>query len=294
MWALVVLILLGFFAHEAHELFPGSWVVSPPFFGDAYHPVHWVLSLLPPTYAAFVLGWRYGLATTVAVVGLQALSQVLFHTNLISMLALMGVLGLGLIISALARSYEQAMHQRTLAFGELMSAHQALGAHATSLERQTEYFSALGRVVEAVSQHRDMATITNLVLEVVLPALKAKQGMMYLYHADAGALFLAAYLGLTPEQMQGVNLLYDREGPLALVATQGHVVKTGDFPPDATPLGLLLREIHAPCFVAVPILRDHRVHGVLSIVGPEPGWCSDELLVTLRTIGCLMGMAPQN
>lgn len=279
------MIVLGFFVHSGHEFLPG--LAAIPFFTDAYHPVHWVLSLLPSIYAARFLGSRYALGAATAVGAAYALYGVLFHIDVVGFFAIVAILGLGFLVSGLARIEEQ--ERRSLAL-----AHEALREHTAAVERQAEHLAALGSLAAAASQSLDIATVSGRALEVALPALKTQFGLVHLYHAETGMLILSAYRGWTPEQARQVNLLPAREGPLGRVATQGEMAQATDFAADPSPMGRLLQEARVSCFAAAPILEEGKVLGVFSVAVTPPGSCSDETLTLLRTMGHQLGAAIAN
>ncbi|MBI4216361.1 MAG: GAF domain-containing protein [Chloroflexi bacterium] len=279
-------IALGFFVYGAHELLP-SQLASIAFFTDAYHPVHWVLSLLPPIYAARFLGSRYALGAAAAVGAAYALYGVLFHMDMVGFSAIVTVLGLGLLLSGLSRLEEQERRSLVLAL-------EAVREHTAAVERQAEHLAALGSLATAVSQSLDITTISGRALEVALPALKVQFGLVHLYHAEREVLLLSAYRGWTPEQARQVSMLPAREGMLGQVVARGELAQASEFAADPSPMGRLLQEARVSCFAAVPIMEEGKVLGVFSIAVTPPGSCSDETMALLRTMGHQLGAAIAN
>jgi signal transduction histidine kinase len=173
-----------------------------------------------------------------------------------------------------------------------------LQARTAELSRSVERLTALEEVGRAVSGSLDLGTVLQTIVSRATQLAGADAGIIYEFDEGREVLELRATAHLEPEIVDQLRATPIRkgEGASGRAAVTLEPVQLADVTAagDRTPVRDALLAAGYRALLAVPLSREGRVLGALTVIRKRPGAFATDVLDLLRTFATQSGLAIQN
>lgn len=214
-------------------------------------------------------------------------------------------------IGSLARDLNVMRRSIKGLIGELRESKEKLEEYSRTLEQRVEErthevtdalneLRALGEVGRAVSSTLDLPTVLTSVVSHAVELSGSDAGAIYEYDDRAEEFHLRASHEMEEQLAQALRLNPIRfgSGAVGRAAATGAPMQVADIlgeqEDSATRTRSILRELGYRSVLAIPLLREHRVMGGLSVYRREAGNFSTEIVNLLQTFAAQSVLAIQN
>jgi PAS domain S-box-containing protein len=172
-----------------------------------------------------------------------------------------------------------------------------LRARTRELTRSVAELRALGKVGQAVSSSLDLETVLSTILVNACELSDSGGGAFYVFNEARGDFELAAGHGMGGELLEAVRQHRPRLGETIVgrCAAQRAAVEVADLMQEAGhPIINALRAAGVRAILAVPLLQQDRVVGVLIVRRKQAGSFAPETVALLQTFATQSALAIQN
>jgi signal transduction histidine kinase len=174
---------------------------------------------------------------------------------------------------------------------------QELEARTRELDRSVEELKALGEVGQAVSSTLDLQTVLSTIVGRAVELSATDGGAIYEFDEGTEEFHLRATHGMSLDLIEAVREARIRLGETAVgrAALNREAVQIPDIMAEAAySLRDVMERAGFRAFLAVPLLREHRIIGALVVRRRVPGPFSKETVDLLRTFATQSALAIQN
>jgi signal transduction histidine kinase len=174
---------------------------------------------------------------------------------------------------------------------------QELEARTRELDRSVEELKALGEVGQAVSSTLDLQTVLSTIVGRAVELSATDGGAIYEFDEGTEEFHLRATHGMSLDLIEAVREARIRLGETAVgrAALNREAVQIPDIMAEAAySLRDVMERAGFRAFLAVPLLREHRIIGALVVRRRVPGRFSKETVDLLRTFATQSALAIQN
>ena len=177
---------------------------------------------------------------------------------------------------------------------------QELQARTGELARSVEELKGLGEVGQAVSSTLDLQTVLTTIVARAVQLSGTSSGVIYEYDEAAGEFRLTATHGWDEEMIEARQAAPIRlgEGAIGQAAATRAPVQVPDILDERAPMLPMAREMLAQrgcrSLLAIPLLREQRIVGGLTVLRREAGNFAPEVVNLLQTFATQSVLAIQN
>ena len=177
---------------------------------------------------------------------------------------------------------------------------QELQARTRELGRSVEELKALGEVGQAVSSTLDLQTVLSTIVSRAVQLSGTNGGVIYEYDEAAGGFLLRASYRMEEEVVEALRTTPVRpgEGATGQAATARTPIQVPNIldqrEHSATKVRPILARLGYRSVLAVPLLREERIMGALTVWRKEAGSFSAEVVNLLQTFATQSVLAIQN
>jgi GAF domain-containing protein len=177
---------------------------------------------------------------------------------------------------------------------------QELQAKTAELARSVEELKALGEVGQTVSSTLDLQTVLSTIVGHAVQLSGANGGVVYEYDEAKEEFHLRASQGMEDEVVEALRMTPVRpgQGATGQAATVRAPVQVPNIleqrESTATRVRPMLARLGYRSVLAVPLLREERILGALTVWRKEAGNFSDEVVNLLQTFATQSSLAIQN
>jgi signal transduction histidine kinase len=177
---------------------------------------------------------------------------------------------------------------------------QELEARTRELARSVGELKALGEVGQAVSSTLDLQTVLSTIVSRAVQLSGTSSGVIYEYDDAAQEFHMRASDRMEPELVQAIRTAPVRlgEGATGRATTTRVPIQVSDLLDEREIGGTRVRPIMARLgyrsLLAVPLLREERIMGALTVWRKEAGSFSPEVVNLLQTFATQSALAIQN
>ena len=177
---------------------------------------------------------------------------------------------------------------------------QELQARTGELARSVEELKGLGEVGQAVSSTLDLQTVLTTIVARAVQLSGTSSGVIYEYDEAAGEFRLTATHGWDVEMIEARQAAPIRhgEGAIGKAAATRAPVQVPDILDERAPMLPMAREMLAQrgcrSLLAIPLLREQRIVGGLTVLRREVGSFAPEVVNLLQTFATQSVLAIQN
>jgi len=295
LWLIIVVFTLCSILHYAEQIGIAGTEAPSQHFGLTRHALERILYLVPIIYAAYIFGFKAGLAVSIAALAVMLPRAVVVSpATADAVFESLGILVVGVLISIWIRTRTREKQQTLKALDELQRTHEVLQYYFRIAKSGEKRLTILNAISNILSESLELGNVLDKSIHLVSELMEVEVTLIYSVDEAGQALELVAFEGVSDEFARALERIPVGEGIYGSIAASGEAMVIQDISHDPKMNTPEVDKMRIHIQLAVPMVLKEQVVGVICIAMRRPRQFTDDDTELLTAVGTQIATSIEN